>query len=269
MQRRIIIFFLIFLVSTTGGYFLWHWWKAPLYSSFARGQATAQKSGCFACHGPEGTRGIRNPGSVDKHVPSWKGGTLMMYANNIQEIREWILDGMPKRLRDDAEEIDERKEALIRMPSFRGKVSDQELEDLVTYVKTVGLAEKISDSLARKGRQEALEEGCFGCHGPGGKSPTPNPGSLKGYIPPWDSKDFDELVHNDQELEEWILKGITQRFEKSRLAQFFLSRQKINMPNYEKHLSKEELAALKAYIYWLRGRKDMDKNTISKTEKDL
>ena len=252
MTKKTWMVSLIFIFLFGLSYGLLHWWKRPLYSSFSRGKALANQLGCFGCHGPEGISGIPNFGLDGEKVPSWDGGTLMMYAKNEEELREWILYGMPKRLSQDPEELEETKKALIQMPAYRDKISKSELEDLLTYVKAVSWAKEISDPLARKGREVALEKGCFGCHGPEGQSPTSNPGSLKGYIPPWDSSDFDELVKNDKELEEWILKGMTQRFQNNSLALFFLSRQKLYMPAYEKYLTQEELAALKAYIMWVR-----------------
>lgn len=263
MLKKLLLMMSVLGVALGLGFALLRFWKAPLYSSFSRGQALAERLGCFACHGPGGTSGIANPGSDEKTVPTWDGGTLMMYAKNEEEIREWILDGMPQRLRgrhehhghnggeDHHQGHQHEGEALIDMPAFRDKVTSRELEDLVSFVKAVGWTDEIQDPLARKGREVALEKGCLGCHGPEGRSPMPNPGSLKGYIPPWDSKDFGELVKNDEELEEWILNGVTRRFQNNRLANFFVERQKIHMPPYKKHLSPEELSALKAYIRWV------------------
>ena len=46
----------------------------------------------------------------------------------------------------------------------------------------------------RTGYASAERLGCFRCHGPGGRGASRNPGGLKGYIPPWDGRDFAELV---------------------------------------------------------------------------
>ena len=252
MAKKIWIIAFVLILLSLVSYGILRWWKRPLYSSFSRGKDLASRLGCFGCHGPEGTAGIANPGPEEENVPSWDGGTMMMYAKNDEEIREWILDGMTKKMSQDPEELEETRKALIQMPAYRDKISKGELEDLLTYVKAVSWADEISEPLARKGRETAFEKGCFGCHGPEGKSPTFNPGSLKGYIPPWDSADFNELVKDDQELDEWILKGVTQRFQNNSLALFFLSRQKLYMPAYKKHLTPEELAEIKTYIIWVR-----------------
>jgi len=176
----------------------------------------------------------------------------MMYAMNEQEIREWILDGAPKRLRESKSYREARKKRLIQMPAYRSRISEEELNDLVAYFKAVAWFDKPPSELALKGRDVAFEKGCFGCHGPLGMGRLPNPGSFKGYIPGWDSPDFRELVRNEQELEEWILDGVSHRFRSNPAAQFFLKRQLIKMPAYRNHLSPKELEALKAFIRWVQ-----------------
>ena len=79
-----------------------------------------------------------------------------------------------------------------------------------------------------------------------------NPGSLKGYIPPWDGRDFPDLVANDNELREWILSGRPQRLQSNPAARFFLDRQTIRMPAFRGQITDEELRAIEAYIGWLR-----------------
>ena len=46
--------------------------------------------------------------------------------------------------------------------------------------------------------------GCFRCHGSGGRGASRNPGSLKGYIPPWDGHDFAEKEEELRALEAYI-----------------------------------------------------------------
>jgi hypothetical protein len=80
-----------------------------------------------------------------------------------------------------------------------------------------------------------------------------NPRSLKGYVPPWDGQDFSELVKSRDEFGEWVERGVSQRFERDRLAQFFLRRAVLKMPAYEKHLEPGDLGALWSYVQWLRS----------------
>jgi mono/diheme cytochrome c family protein len=143
--------------------------------------------------------------------------------------------------------------AAIRMPAWRGRLSEAQVDDLVTYVRAVAGADVPENAVARQGQAVAERLGCFRCHGPGGRGAGRNPGSLKGYIPPWDGPDFAELVANEGELREWILIGRPQRLQKNPLARFFLDRQVIRMPAFRGHLTGEELQALEAYIGWLRG----------------
>src|SRR2546422_838541 len=54
------------------------------------GWRLAERTGCFGCHGPEGKEGTATPGRSEKTVPSFR--SLMMYAKNETEVREWIRD---------------------------------------------------------------------------------------------------------------------------------------------------------------------------------
>jgi len=73
-----------------------------------------------------------------------------------------------------------------------------------------------------------------------------NSGSLKGYIPPWNSYDFDELVKMIMNWKSGFLMEQQNDTKKSSRL-FFLNRQKIVMLAYRQYLSDEELATLKAY----------------------
>jgi mono/diheme cytochrome c family protein len=198
-------------------------------------------------------------------VPAWDGGNAMMYVNNEQEIHEWILYGHPKRLEDqhkeslkDESKVDadhdhsesESTSLPISMPAFESVLSTKELNDLVEYYKAVAAFETPPPE-ARDGYRVASRLGCFGCHGPGGQVGSRNPGSFKGYIPPWQGEDFAELVKNDDELRDWILRGRIERFESNRLARYFTRRQIIQMPAYRDVLRDGDLEALVSYIDWL------------------
>jgi mono/diheme cytochrome c family protein len=227
-------------------------WRGRNVSAVARGYAVAERSGCFGCHGPGGIRGMADPGHGLEDVPPWSGGLITMYAESEAEIREWILDGLPKRVRDDPEQMKLREQAAILMPPYRGWLREGELDDLVAYVKAVSDFEKPEDGAADDGRRAAAAYGCFNCHGPQGRGTPPNPGSLKGYIPSWDGPDFPELAQDDAEVREWILDGGVRRLAASRAARFFLERQRVKMPAYRGHIEDEEVEQIVAYIRWLR-----------------
>lgn len=242
--------------------------RRPRLTPALRGYEVAQAYGCFACHGPGGTGGVPNPGSEEEMVPAWDGGNAMMYVNNEQEIREWILYGHPKRLEqkynegsveasgdlsDHEDGSDEPGSLPVDMPAFEDVLSAAELDDLVEYYKAVAAFETPPPE-ARTGYRVVSRLGCFGCHGPGGQVGSKNPGSFKGYIPPWQGKDYAELVKNDDELRDWILDGGIERFESNPMARYFTRRQIIQMPVYRDVLRDGELEAMVSYIEWLNRR---------------
>jgi mono/diheme cytochrome c family protein len=170
------------------------------------------------------------------------------YARDSDEIREWILDGKPRRLR--AEEGD-APAPVLSMPAFRGVLSERETQELVAWIVAVSDFERLPEP-ARAGRDLASSLGCFGCHGPGGRRDTPNPGSLKGYIPSWSGADYPELVRDPAELAEWIREGRPRRLRESPAAAFFLKRQLVQMPAFGSGITDDEIRQIGAYIKWLR-----------------
>jgi mono/diheme cytochrome c family protein len=249
--------------------------RAPQLTPELRGYELAERLGCHGCHGPRGTGGVPNPGADESTVPAWDGGTAMMYVMNEDEIREWILDGRPWRLamqdsldarradRDSAfprpGEVNLRPRPLapvglpVRMPAFRGVITERELEDLVAYYKAVAAFDEMPEH-ARAGYRAARDLGCFGCHGPGGLLGARNPRSFKGYIPPWRGEDFNELVHDDDELRTWILDGSIPRLSENRAARWFMTRQVVGMPAYRGVAADSVLTAIVDYIHWLSKR---------------
>lgn len=228
-------------------------WRTRNVSRVQRGYVVAEAKGCFTCHGPGGIRGMADPGHGLDEVPPFTGGLITMYAQNEGEIREWILDGLPARVRADPEQMKLRENAVVRMPAWRGIVSDGELEDLVAYVKAASDFERPEDEKANEGREIAARFGCFNCHGPQGRGSPPNVRAFKGYIPSWDGADFRELAVSEQEVREWILDGRPRRLRDSRLARYFMDRQPIQMPAYRGHLKPEEVDRIVDYIRWVQA----------------
>jgi mono/diheme cytochrome c family protein len=217
-----------------------YWWRSANVGAVQRGADLALAQGCLGCHGGRGEspllpRPFTELGDVEE-----------------QTLREWILDGMPRHVRQDPELRESLEAAAIRMPAWRDRLSNTQVDDLVAYLRALAGAGGPEEPLPRDGHAVAERLGCFRCHGPGGRGADRNPGSLKGYIPPWDGRDFTELVANDAELREWILDGRPQRLQANPLARFFLDRQAIRMPAFRSWITEEELLALEAYIGWLR-----------------
>ena len=243
-------------VGASGGIF---WFLQPppsvTGSRFERGRREAERLGCFLCHGPDGRAGTTNFIPELDEVPSWSQGNFAAYVKAPEEVREWILDGSPARMLADPAEVKRIEGLLIKMPAYRGFVSYETLSDLEFYVTASGLLlPQAEDSPEGRGRAVMVRLGCFGCHGAEGRGRAHNEGSLKGYIPAWDSADYLELVESPQELREWVLDGVPKRLSSNPAASYFLTRQVVKMPAYRGQISAEELEDLVTYLGFLRAR---------------
>ncbi len=228
-------------------------WRAKDRGSVHRGWAVAESHGCFTCHGVGGHRGMTNPGYGLEDIPPWSGGLMTMYADNEAEIREWIQDGVTKRVRADPEQMKLREGAAIAMPSFRQVLSEGDARG------GGGLREGgVRTSRSRKTRRprpagrSRSSTAASTATGPRAGAPSTIPDSLKGYVPAWDGPDYAELVRSDDEARQWIHDGRARRLQENPLARFFLDRQKVPMPAYRQHLAEADVDALLAYIRWLR-----------------
>ena len=230
----------LILVATRSG-----WQRAALDTPVQRGRSIAARMGCFGCHGPGGGQPIPNEGARDGDVPAWTGGTWMMWNRDEADVRSWILKGRTDRRGPDVG-------ALIPMPPYESRLTPKETDDLVAYVLTVSNFGRIPDELAAAGYDVTSRLGCFGCHGEEGRGLVMNPGSLKGYIPPWDGADYPELVRDDTELAQWVRDGICERLRANPAARRVLESQTIAMPAYRSRASDEDLKAIAAYVAWVR-----------------
>lgn len=221
------------------------WQRKVSGTAVIRGRLLAEAAGCFGCHGPGGARPIPNPGSTSGEVPGWVGGTWMMWNRSEEDVRGWIAEGHPVGRAPDPG-------ALIQMPAYGERLSAREIDDLTAYVLSVSLFGWPQDPRVAQGREVAVRFGCFGCHGPEGRGLTANPGSLKGYVPPWDGDDYSELVRDDEEFRQWVRNGITDRFRANPAARRILTSQAIPMPAYGDRVTPEEIEALLAYVRWVR-----------------
>ena len=221
----------------------------------ARGHRLAGELGCFACHGPEGAGGTKNPGRQEGEVPAFTEQTQMMYVKTTDDLREYVLDGAPKRRRDDPDYRARMEAAALHMPAYRGRVSAAQVEDLVAYLRATSgqLLPSADEAKVQRGGELAAEYGCFRCHGALGAGGLPNPGSFKGYIPGFWGADYDELVRTDDELRQWIADGKIDRIAEHPIGGWFFRRQTTKMPAYGRFLAPEDVDALAAYVTWIRS----------------
>jgi mono/diheme cytochrome c family protein len=223
----------------------------PYLPAAERGRRLAERSGCFTCHGPGGIRGVANQGRSDRTVPGFEGD-VMMFAKNDGEIREWIRDGVTRAKAGSESWRAARARGVLRMPAYGNRFGERGLDELVAYVNAAAGNPAPEDSLAKAGLARVEELGCVGCHGPGGRLAPRNPGSLKGYVPSWDGRDFGELVRDRREFHQWLANGVSDRFAKNPLARHFLERAALRMPAYRDHLRPGDEEAIWAYVEWLR-----------------
>ena len=214
------------------------------------GMHIAEKQGCFHCHGYWGQGHVPNPGA--KGIPAFQDFTFMMSIADEYELREWILDGAPKELREKPEYEEQKAHRAVVMPAYRGRLKERELELLITFYHGISGTVFPKSGQAEQGYKVAASMGCFGCHGIGGRFDLPNPGSFVGRIPSWHSEDFADLARSEDEIREWILDGNTARLANHPIASWFTKRQMVQMPAYRDIISEEDLAAILAYIRWLR-----------------
>lgn len=235
---------------------LWGWrhFRRANVTAVQRGYEVAGASGCFGCHGPGGMQGFSDEtGGQIGDVPPFNRDEVESFAKTEGEIREWIVDGMPKRLREQDEPQSADAQAVLRMPSFGHVLEASQVDDLVSYVKARSNFHAPEEGPLADGRAVAQRLGCFTCHGPQGRGCMPNPRSFKGYIPAWDGRDFPDLVHDDAELRAWILDGGPPRLRQHPVAKFFLARQAVRMPSYRGRISDAHVETLVAYIRALRA----------------
>ena len=259
MRRGGFVWALVLLAALETGWLLYPLVRRVVLSveetPAARGHRLAGELGCFTCHGSDGGGGMKNPGSQEGEVPGFTEQTQMMYVKTTDDLREYVLDGAPKRRLDDPDYRTRMEGAALRMPAYRNLVSPRQVEDLVAYLRATSgqlLPERESDAVVRGG-ELAVEYRCTACHGALGAGGVPNPGSFKGYIPGFWGEDYDELVRSDEELHRWIADGAIPRISEHPVGGWFFRRQAAKMPAYGKFLPPDDVAALAAYVTWVRA----------------
>jgi mono/diheme cytochrome c family protein len=222
-------------------------WRKEL-NPVLRGQLLAEEQGCFSCHRSFSSAEIPNPGSRWGSVPRFAAGNARMYAETREEIEEFIRFGAPLSWLEDAAVSARLAEQRVRMPAYGEILSDGEIGHLVAFTSAVERVGDVDGEAARRGRELARSNGCFGCHGVDGAGGLPNPGSLGGFTPGFLGANFPDLVQDEDEFREWVLEGTSKRLAANPVIAYFWRRQRIAMPAYRNQLSGEEVGDIWAWV---------------------
>ncbi|MFI5183001.1 MAG: c-type cytochrome [Vicinamibacteria bacterium] len=98
------------------------------------GRQVALRFGCFNCHGPQGRGALSNARSLKGYVPSWDGADFTELARDDQEIRDWVFDGGTRRVVSSLMARFFLERQPVKMPAYRGYVTDDEAARLVDYI---------------------------------------------------------------------------------------------------------------------------------------
>jgi mono/diheme cytochrome c family protein len=205
----------------------------------ARGHRLAPSSVASPATAPRAGAATKNPGSQEGEVPAFTEQTQMMYVKTTDDLREYILDGAPKRRREDPDYVARMEGAALRMPAYRAFLSSSQVDDLVAYLRGVSgqILPAQDEAQVARGGELTAEYHCFSCHGPFGAGGVANPGAFKGYVPGFWGEDYAELVRDDDELHRWIADGQLARISEHPIGGWFFRRQAMKMPAYGEFLS--------------------------------
>jgi mono/diheme cytochrome c family protein len=90
------------------------------------GAALYVRYGCINCHGPSGLGGVPNPQSEDKTIPPLSGQDFRSEFDTDAKIKEMIRSGSVIG-----------KPPITSMPHWGGIIPEENLDDLVAYLKTL------------------------------------------------------------------------------------------------------------------------------------
>lgn len=87
------------------------------------------RNGCINCHGPNGLGGVPNPASPDKSIPGLSGADFFHEFNTDKKIIDMIRTGSVLG-----------RAPIVSMPHWGGILSDEQLQALTAYIKTLKTA---------------------------------------------------------------------------------------------------------------------------------
>jgi mono/diheme cytochrome c family protein len=107
----------------------------PEGSKADAGRLAAWKLGCFSCHGPQGRGTMPNVWAFKGYIPSWDGEDFPELVQNDGEIRDWVLDGGPKRILNHPVASLFISRQPIKMPAYRGNVTEEQTDAIIAYIR--------------------------------------------------------------------------------------------------------------------------------------
>ncbi len=239
----------------------------PEYSPAHRGFMVAERAGCFSCHAGLDGRGSTNPSKSGEteRVPNF-----FTERHGTDWIRQWVRNGISEARRSRQAAAGGKPDEVLVMPAFADRLSDQEIEDVVSFVALAqyGQIASRSEDLP-EGEAIARRYACYTCHGELGQGGVGNPRSLKGYIPGFFGEDFRALTQNGdrQDIREWILDGHSEFFWNRGLVgffpgRFFTDRQAIRMPAFRSFIRDEEIDPLVDHLVDLMNRGPLEAEAL-------
>lgn len=106
----------------------------PSEGPVAKGSELSLKFGCESCHGVGGSGGVPNPKSFTGTVPGWIGPDFLDLTRNRKEFGEWVMDGRCTRVKQNRAASFFLDRATLQMPSFRGILAEQDVDNLWAYL---------------------------------------------------------------------------------------------------------------------------------------
>ncbi|MCB1049437.1 MAG: c-type cytochrome [Acidobacteria bacterium] len=106
----------------------------PQEARAAEGFEIAKRKGCFGCHGVGGRLDIPNKGSLVGRIPAWTGPDFPELVQSDEELRFWILKGLPTRLETNRMAQYFLKRQTLKMPAYEGFLSESDLQAIMAYI---------------------------------------------------------------------------------------------------------------------------------------
>lgn len=209
-------------------------------SGIAAGALDYFTFGCSVCHGVYGRGGVQAPNI---------SGAPAIPALNVASVRQSLsVSGLRSIIQHGI--VVQHNTQRVYMPVWGAVLSDQQVGDLVAYIKA-GLppisgiaapAQARTDlGLRVEGQQLYMRYGCVVCHAFNGYGGVPNPSSPDKSIPPLRGAAFDQQFAKDSDIAYVIKHG-------SIIGQAPI----VSMPVWSGLLSDQQINALVAYIRSLR-----------------